>query len=114
MAFLCQVESLSYSEPEGGLKGDEVASVAGPAHLALLLGLTPRSLFRRVPRCPKGRSELLRIHLPRTSVNNDALASLASIVGERIAWGGFIKSWWTTAASNASLTSGRLLKTSRR
>jgi hypothetical protein len=52
---------------------------------------------------PKGG--LRRIPIPRTSVNKVALAS---IVGARTAWRGVIKAWRTTAASDASPTSGLL------
>jgi hypothetical protein len=51
------------------------------------------------------RYELPRIPIPRTWVNKVALAS---IVGARTAWRGVIKAWRTTAASDASPTSGLL------
>src|SRR5215203_6065809 len=85
-----------------------------PERTTTLFGGPPRCLLLGTPfmdrvlppeRGPRGDvaplmvgAELLRILLPRTAVNNYAFAS---IVGARIAWGGFIKSWRTTAASNA-------------
>ena len=45
------------------------SSAVGAAHLALLLGLTPRPLFPSVPSCPLGRSEVRRIPLLGSWVN---------------------------------------------